>query len=208
MSSIEKFENYLKKIKLTHKIFIYILPSFLAAAIIYLNIMPSLEEELDIQMQTADQLKRDIKRKSPLVLKKKIKKSEQELLSLKTKVEENKDDLNYLYAKLTNLEISEFDETKWTLTLDKILKKSLSLNIKIDHIKNNDSKEKKSNKSILPKKYVEISGSGKYEDTLKYLSFIENTQFLIDIKNIRFEKVTDANKINFTINFTIYGIRL
>ncbi len=208
MSTIEKFENYLKKIKPAQKIFIYFLPSLLAAAIIYLNILPSIEEELDIKEQRFEQLKKDIKRKSPSILKKKIKKSQEQLLSLKSEVEEKKDDLNYLYAKLTNLEISEFDETRWTLTLDKILKKSLSLNIKIDHIKNSDSKEKKSDESILPKKYVEISGSGKYENALKYLSFIENTQFLIDIKNIRFEKVIDEDKINFTINFTIYGIKL
>ena len=208
MSKMEKFENYLKKIKSSQKIFIYALPSLLTAAIIYLNILPSQEEEFDLSTQKADQLKRDIKRKSPSILRKKIKKSEKKLLALKTQIEDNKDDLNYLYAKLTNLEISEFDETKWTLALDKILKKSLSLNIKIDHIKNSDSKKEETDNAILPEKYVEIAGSGNYENALKYLSFIENTRFLIDIKNIRFEKKSGEDKIDIKVNFTIYGIKL
>jgi Tfp pilus assembly protein PilO len=208
MNTIEKFENYLGKIKPAQRYFIYLLPALLTAAIIYLDILPYQEEELDTLTQQNEQLLRDIKRKSPARLRKKIKKGEKELISLKSEVEERKDDLNYLYAKLTNLEISEFNDAKWAITLDKILKESLKRHIEIAHIKNNDSEVKNPNSSILAKKYVEIEGKGNFKDILKYISFIENTQFLIDIKNIRMEKIPDENDISFTVNFTIYGVNL
>jgi Tfp pilus assembly protein PilO len=208
MTTIEKFENYLNKIKPAQRMFIYLLPAFLAGAIIYLDILPMQEEELDTLTQRNEQLKHDIKRKSPLVLRRKIKKAEKKLLTLKTDVEEKRDDLNFLYAKLTNLEISEFNEKKWAVTLDKILKESLRHHITLKYIKNNNSEVKNPNDTVLPKKYVEITGEGNFKETLKYLSFIENTQFLIDIKNLRMEKIPENNKINFTINFTIYGVNL
>ena len=208
MRTFEKFENYLTKIKPAQRYGIYLLPALLTAAIVYLDILPVQEEELDQLTQRQDQLQRDIKRKSPTVLRRKIKKSEAKLLALKTETEEKRDDLNFLYAKLTNLEISEFNEAKWAITLDKILKESLKRNITIAHIKNNDSEVKNPNDAVLPKKYVEIKGSGNFKETLKYLSFIENRQFLIDIKNIRMEKAKEESDIDFTINFTIYGVNL
>jgi Tfp pilus assembly protein PilO len=208
MTTLEKFENYLGKIKPAQRYFIYLLPALLTAAVIYLDILPYQEEELDTLTQQKEQLQRDIKRKSPARLRKKIKKGEKELLSLKSDVEEKRDDFNYLYAKLTNLEISEFNDAKWAITLDKILKESLKRHIEIAHIKNNDSEVKNPNSKILAKKYVEIEGKGDFKDILNYISFIENTQFLIDIKNIRMEKIPDESDIGFTINFTIYGVNL
>jgi len=208
MKMMEKFDQYLSKLPPFQRIVIFLLPALISAALIYLDILPMQEEELDQLIQQNQQLHRDIKRKSPARLRSKIKQSEKKLLALKTKVEADRDDLNFLYAKLSNLEISEFNEEKWALTLDKILKKSLKLDLTLEHIKNSDSETKNPAKNILPKKYVEITGKGSYENAIKYLGFIENRQFLIDIKNIRFEKDDASNSVSFNINFTIYGVNL
>lgn len=208
MTTFEKMENYFTKIKPTQRYFIYLLPALLAAAIVYLDILPMQEEELDTLSQKNEQLQRDIERKSPAVLQRKIRKSQKKLLALKTEVEEQEDDLHYLYAKLTNLEISEFNEAKWALTLDRILKESLKHHIAIEHIKNSDSEVKNPNREVLPKKYVEITGQGDFKAVLKYLAFIENTQFLIDMKNIKMEKLPEKSEIKFAFNFTIYGVNL
>ena len=205
---MEKFDQYLSKLPPFQRIVIFLLPALISAALIYLDILPMQEEELDQLIQQNQQLHRDIKRKSPARLRSKIKQSEKKLLALKTKVEADRDDLNFLYAKLSNLEISEFNEEKWALTLDKILKKSLKLDLTLEHIKNSDSEIKNPAKNILPKKYVEITGKGSYENAIRYLGFIENRQFLIDIKNIRFEKDDASNSVSFNINFTIYGVNL
>lgn len=208
MTTFEKMENYFTRIKPTQRYFIYLLPALLAAAIVYLDILPMQEEELDTLSQQNEQLQRDIERKSPAVLQRKIRKSQKKLLALKTEVEEQEDDLHYLYAKLTNLEISEFNEAKWALTLDRILKESLKHHIAIEHIKNSDSEVKNPNREVLPKKYVEITGQGDFKAVLKYLAFIENTQFLIDMKNIKMEKLPEKSEIKFAFNFTIYGVNL
>ena len=208
MNVFSKFDTYLRKVKPAQRYLIYLLPALLTAAIIYLDILPVQEEELDTLQQRNAQLKRDIKRKSPRVLRRKIEKAQKRVLALKSEVEEKRDDLNFLYAKLSNLEISEFNEAKWAVTLDKILKESLRHHIVIRHIKNSDSEERRTDESVLPRKYVEISGRGTFKETLKYLSFIENRDFLIDIKNLKMAKDAESDAIDFTINFTIYGVNL
>ncbi len=208
---LTEFESYLQKVKISQKIFIYLMPLMLVGAVVFMFVTPTQDEELEVITSQQDQLHRDIKRKQPRTIKRKIQKSQKELLALKDEVETNKDSLNYLYAKLSNLEISDFDEKKWALTLDDILKKSLTLDISIDYIKNTDSKKDVQKSEIIPKKYVEIRGKGSYNSTLEYLNFIENTQFIVDIKDIKMEKMqeeTDTKDIQFSINFTIYGVNI
>ncbi len=203
------FENYLQKVKLSQKIFIYMMPIMIAGAVIFMFVTPDLDENLEIASSQQEQLHRDIKRKMPRTVKRKIKKDKLQLQELTAAVEENKDTFNYLYARLTNLEISDFDEKKWTMTLDGILKKSLSLHIALDYIKNSDAKKDFKSTQIIPKKYIEITGQGKYADTLAYLNFIENTQFIVDIKNIKMQKLRESDDmIQFSINFTIYGVNI
>jgi hypothetical protein len=208
MSLFEKFENYLKKVQLTQKIMIFLMPAILVGGIVFMYLTPMQVEELDSLESESNKLQANIKRKQPRVVKKKIKKSEATLLSLKESAEEDRDSLNFLYAKLSNMEMLEFNEQQWTVTLDEILKKSLKLDIKIKHIKNNDSELKDGSDKIIPKKYVEIIGSGNFGNTLKYLHFIENRQFLVDVKNIKMQKQIDSENIDFHFNFTIYGANI
>ena len=206
---LKEFENYLQKLKLSQKIFIYMMPIILVFSGIFMFITPPQDEALEVVTSQQEQLYRDIKRKQPRTIKRKIKEATKELLAIKEDVEHNKDSLNYLYAKLSNLEISDFDEKKWALTLDDILKKSLALDITIDYIKNSDSKADMRDSEIVPKKYIEIMGTGSYNSTLEYLHFIENIQFIVDIKNIQMQKLEEEKeKIEFSINFTIYGVNI
>ncbi len=209
-SMLSEFESYLQKVKISQKIFIYLMPIMIVGAVIFMFITPWQDEELEILSSQQDQLHRDINRKQPRSIKRKIKKAQEQLLVLKEDVEKNRDSLNYLYAKLSNLEISDFDEKRWALTLDDILKKSLTLHISIDYIKNSDSKSDIHQSEIVPKKYIEISGKGSYNSTLEYLHFIENTQFIVDVKNIQMEKIDEegSGMIQFSINFTIYGVNI
>ena len=205
-----EFESYLQKVKLSQKIFIYLMPIMIGAAVIFMFVTPVQDENLEIITSQQNQLHRDIERKQPRTIKRKIQKAQKSLLTLKEDVEKNRDSLNYLYAKLSNLEISSFDEKRWARTLDDILKKSLTLDISIDYIKNSDSKTDMHPSEIVPKKHIEISGKGSYRSTLAYLRFIENTQFIVDVKNIHMEKLDkeNAGMIQFSINFTIYGVNI
>jgi len=205
---IKNFETYLKKAQLSHKIMIYLMPIILIGGLVFTYVLPMLEEEVDMLESEQAKLSSNIKRKQPKTVKKKLKKAKSKLLALKEQSDLDKDSLNFLYAKLTNLEVLEFDEKQWTLTLDDILKKSLKLNLAIKQIKNSDSQTEKKAQTIVPKKYVEIIGSGKYSDALKYLNFIESRQFLVDVKNIKIEKQTESKNIDFQFDFTIYGVNI
>jgi hypothetical protein len=171
-------------------------------------ITPSQDEKLEELTLSKDQLNTDIKRKMPRTVKRDIKKGKTKLLSLKDEVQKGNDALYYLYAKLDNLEVSEFDDHTWTKTLNNILDKSLSLNIKLDYIKNSDSNQSKSNSGVIPKKYIDIQGRGKYSDALEYLNFIENRDYIVNVKDIKMKSLPDSSDIEFNINFTIYGVTL
>jgi len=208
MAVFEQFEEYLKRVQLTQKILIYLMPIMVVGGIVFMYLAPIQEEELEMLESESTKLQANIKRKSPRILRKKIKNSRAKLLALKEEKEKNRDSLNFLYAKLTNMEVLEFNEQQWTATLDAILKKSLDLNIKIKHIKNSDSEQNSESEKIVPKKYVEIIGSAKYSNVLKYLHFIENRQFLVDVKNIKMQKQEESKDIDFHFNFTIYGVNI
>ncbi len=205
---MKQFEEYLKKLKFSHKVLIYLMPMIVAFGVSFVYLLPLQEDEIINLEDQNSKLQANIKRKSPKTVKRQILQIKNEVLTLKEKNEQDFDSLNFLYAKLTNLEISEFSEKEWTLTLDEILKKSLNLNIDIKHIKNSNSKNLDKTKSIVPKKYVEIIGNAKFSDTMKYLNFIENQQFLVDIKNIKMQKSENSENIDFHINFTIYGVNI
>ncbi len=207
---IKDFESYLKKVKLSQKVIIYMIPWLLVVGAVSMFITPAQDEKLDELSYKQENLKKSIKKMMPKTLKKKIQSGKKELLNLKDKVAKKSDDLNYLFAKFDNLELSEFNEKRWTDTLDNILNKSLVLNLEIDHIKNSDAKTKKPNQSIIPKKYIEIKGKGSYSDIIKYLDFIENRDFIVDVKEIKIAKPSDneKRKVEFAINFTIYGVEI
>ena len=209
--SIYRFEEYLKKTRLSQKIFIYLMPVLVVGAGLYMFVLPSQDEELQTLQAQKEQLQRDIKRSRPRSYKQRIAKTKKELFALKEKVEEKKSSLQYLFAKISNLEIANFDNKKWTKTLNDILEKSYAFDIKIDHIKNSDPEDSKEdpNDDIVAKKYIEIVGKGSYNNTLKYLNFIENRDFIVDVKDIQMQKTTSADgEIEFTINFTIYGVNI
>ena len=144
MALLEKFEKYLKKVQLTQKIMIFLMPITLIGAVVFMLVTPLQEEEVEMLESESAKLHANIKIQKPRNVKKNIQKSQEKLLTLKEDAEENRDALNFLYAKLTNMEVLEFNEQQWTVTLDEILKKSLNLNIKIKQIKNSNSKEKES----------------------------------------------------------------
>lgn len=208
MPLFTKFEDFLKKAEKPQKILIYLMPAMIVGGLIFMIISPMQVEELEMLESENAKLQSNIKRKAPRTVKRNIQLENKKLLALKEKMEEDRDSLHYLYAKLTNMEVLEFNEHQWTATLDEILKKSLTLDITIKHIKNSDSEQKNIVENIIPKKYVEIIGSGKYSDTLKYLHFIENQQFLVDIKNIKMNRHEESQDIDFHINFTIYGVNI
>lgn len=209
MALFETFENYLKKSPLKQKALIYSMPLMVAACVAFMVVLPMQQEELDTLENQKQLLQTNIKRKSPRVLTKKLESEKAKLLTLKDEVFEKRDSLHYLKAKLTNLEILGFDEQQWTVTLDDILKESLTLDLKIKHIKNSNSEQKNFTSHIVPNKYVEIIGRGAYANIIKYINFIEERDFLVDVTNINIQKEDslDAN-IHFHINFVIYGVTI
>ena len=206
---LSKIEQVLKDLNKKQKIFVYATPFFIALAILFFVILPIQDDQIQELQTKQTQIQTNINKRSLSKIKKKIKQTQQEILELKEIVQENRDSLNYFYARLNNLDIATLDEKKWMSILDSILNKSLALNISIDSIQNSDSKTKTLKSKLVPKKYVEIVGKGSYANILKYINFIENNQYLKEIKNIKIDKVASQNKeVEFKLNFTIYGIDL
>ncbi len=214
---LERFETFLQLAPRNQRLMIFAMPFMLVGALVWYLILPMQEERIDTLSQEITQLQHNIKRASPARLRSKIARTKKELLALRSRYERDRDDLNYLYARLSNLEIGEFDAKKWTITLDAILKESLKLGITLENIKNSDAGTKKKGAhkkvhkmdNIIAKKYVEISGSGTYDKAVRYLAFIEDSGFLIDVKNIRMDRSDkEIGRVDFTIDFTIYGVQL
>ncbi len=206
---LKSLDEFLQELDIKKKIFIYATPFIVGLLILVFFILPIQNNEIEELKIEKEKLQNRLKKDRVSKIKAKIQSTQKQIFQLKESIEEDKDSLNYFYARLSNLDIIKFDEEKWLLVLNDILKKSALLNISIDVIKNSDPKIKDLTNQIVAKKYVEIVGSGDYKSILKYIDFIENSRYLAEIKNIKVYKSSSLDKkVEFKINFTIYGVNI
>ncbi len=206
---LKSLDEFLQELDIKKKIFIYATPFIVGLLILVFFILPIQNSEIEELKIEKEKLQNRLKKDRVSKIKAKIQSTQKQIFQLKESIEEDKDSLNYFYARLSNLDIIKFDEEKWLLVLNDILKKSALLNISIDVIKNSDPKIKDLTNQIVAKKYVEIVGSGDYKSILKYIDFIENSRYLAEIKNIKVYKSSSLDKkVEFKINFTIYGVNI
>jgi len=202
----EHFENFLINAPLSQKVLIYI-GSLLFIAMIFLKmVIPTFEEKEESLKADIENIKTQIQMEDPKTLSKKVRVLKRKLLSKRSENEKIKADTLLLKSKLTDLPF-RFNDKKSAMILDKILKKSLDLDIELNVVKSASKKETKEEKYIKLQKKIEISGKGKFVNIVYFLHYIEEIEILSDIKNIELTKEQEG-KVRFKFDWLIYGVDL
>ncbi len=202
MNSIEK---YLTNTPKRQKYLVYLIILGLMIYIFVQILTPMLNTK-ETLVSSIENLQVKLSRNSLSRLKKQVITKNRELLTLKSKQEKQKEEIDYLISGLYKLKYAFYDNKEWAQSIKNILKNSLSRNLKIDYLKSIDVKDEKSNNILKKKRSLEISGSGNYIDIAAFISYIDNLNTLLQFTKT---DITLKDKtLNFNLYIDMYGIGL
>ncbi len=202
---MNKIEKYLNDAQTKQKYLIYFM---IFGLIIYLfvQIMMPIKENIDILESQIGELQTKLVNNSLSRLKRLKDLKSKELLTLKSKHEKQKEEINSLISGLYKLKYAFYNDKEWAKSLDNILKYSVKRNLKIDYIKSINAKNSKSHELLKKKRSLEISGSGNYIDIVAFISYIDNLNALLKFKKTQIK--LENNSLNFKLFVDMYGIGL
>ncbi len=202
---MNKIEKYLNGAEKKQKYLIYLM-IFGLIFYIFIQIIMPIKENIDIMDSQISQLQTKLINNSLKKLRRRKELKSKEALALKSKQEEQKEEINHLISGLYKLKYAFYDDKEWAKSLDDILKYSVKRDLKIDYIKSINVKNTKSHELLKKKRSLEISGSGNYTDIVAFISYIDNLNTLLKFKNTQIK--LDGENLKFKLFVDMYGIGL
>ncbi len=168
----------------------------------------SLQEENSSKVDTALQLEKKLADNRVEIFEKKIIKDKKQILLLTKEYEAQNYKATALRTKLERMDYLSADAQGLADILERILKKSVSLNINIDKIILDDVRQKYT-QQIEKRGSISIEGTASFNSVLQLLRFVESQEALIKVQNVHFDlDKKDANLPDFVIQINGYGISL
>ena len=168
----------------------------------------SLQEENSVKEQSLAKLEKKLAENRVSLLEKKIAKDNQQILLLAKEYETQNFKATALRTKLERMDYLSSDARGLADILERILKKSVSLNINVDKI-TLDNVRQQFTQQIEKRGSINIEGTASFNSVLKLLRFVESQEALIKIENVHFGlDKKDANFPDFVIKISGYGISL
>ena len=168
----------------------------------------SLQEENSVKEEAVVKLEKKLAENRVSLLEKKIIKDNQQILLLAKEYETQNFKATALRTKLERMDYLSSDARGLADILERILKKSVSLNINVDKI-TLDNVRQQFTQQIEKRGSINIEGTASFNSVLKLLRFVESQEALIKIENVHFDlDKKDANFPDFVIKISGYGISL
>ncbi len=202
---MNNIETYLSNIDKRQKYLIYFMIFGLILYLFVQIIMPMREDQIILKSRISE-LEVKLLNNSLSKLKKIRDTKSKELLSLKSKQQKQKEDIDYLISGLYKLKYAFYDDKEWAKSMDDILKYSVKRNLKIEYIKSKDVKPEKNSNILKKKKSLEISGSGNYIDIVAFISYVDNLNALLQFKKTEIK--AEGSELKFKLYIDMYGIGL
>lgn len=202
---MKKFENYLLHVTRTQKWMIY--ASVLLVVVFFINTFTTpMVEELEAQQSQIENLQNSIASNSANRLKKEIAQKGKVLLEINEAIEQDKERVTFFMSSLYKLKYAFFDEREFANSLDTMLKKSLSSQLSIEHIKTIALPKETHERLLKHKKRLEITGFGEYKAIVAFIAHIEQQEMLLNFDSIKIE--ANEKNVTFKLLLDIYGIGL
>ena len=205
---IDNIDLQLEVMSEQHRKMLYISVFIGMIVLVYYVFGLSLQEENNSKEETVMKLEKKLAENRVPLLEKKIKKDNQQILFLAKEYETQNFKSTALRTKLERMDYLSSDARGLADILERILKKSVSLNINIDKITLDDIRQKYT-QQIEKRGAINIEGTAPFSSVLKLLRFVESQEALIKIENVHFDlDKKDASRPDFVIKISGYGISL
>ena len=166
-----------------------------------------LQEEFSQKEQTLIALEKKLAENKISLYKNKISKNQKNILVLAEEYELQNYKETDLMVKLERMDYLSSDAKGLADILDRLLKRSVTLGVKIQKISVED-KEEEYKAEIKTKGSIVIEGTSSFRSVLKLLRFIESQEALIEVKNVHFDLDETSTEPTFVITITGYGINV
>ncbi|MBN2815675.1 MAG: type 4a pilus biogenesis protein PilO [Campylobacterales bacterium] len=123
-----------------------------------------------------------------------------EILQLNTQIAEKKDTNAYIKTKIEAISSLIYDERTWGEYLDSISQNAQKYNMKIDTFSNKYASTENAFGHVLD---ITISSSGSYQNTLRFINSLEQSDLVVDIHNMN---ITADKKLLSDLNISVWGI--
>jgi Tfp pilus assembly protein PilO len=163
----------------------------------------------DLQMQAdgmetkAEQLQQKVLRNDLRLYAAKIKKVQRTRLALAEKLQRKEAAKRYLQSRFESIGFIWFNQRGFAQLLDRILKKSVELGVRIDLVEVKDA-GRPLTPLIETKKRLDIEGGGRFADIVKLATYIESLEAMLKIDDLGFE-LDKGGKSLFHMTVLTYG---
>ena len=203
---LAQLESQLEDLGAAKRYVMYLLLLFLG---VYFSWMLS-GEDLALEIEAAQEKKASLEQKlsqnSIPSLKKAIERKEFQNLTLEDELLNLHFAEQFLQTKLQSQDFIFFDQEGYADILDRILRHSVVLNLRIDIIQSMQGEEDYS-EQIREMRKVTIKGEGEFREILKLLQYIESLNTLLYLQNLKVE-VNSENATAFSFELSNYGVAL
>ncbi|WP_300364882.1 hypothetical protein [Hydrogenimonas sp.] len=171
----------------------------------YLWIDP-LNEEIEASSIRCDQIQQQIARVNLRRISTKLEQVKRERLKLQEDLREAEAAKRYLQSRARQLDFIWFEQKSFLDMLDRVLKRSVDLGLRIDLIESVEI-----NGEVMPliekKKAVHIEGEGRFADIVKLIQFIESFNALLKVEHMKIW-LAETGETLFRIDLLSYGAKL
>jgi len=203
---LKKINEYLEKLPKNQLIMLYFVIIIAGISILY-NIVPGMISNNNQLKNEISILQKNIQISSISILRKTLKNDRKILLQKKDNFSKLKEQTTFIMSQMYSLKFAFFNEREWISSLQKILQKSISYNIEIKDVKNNDVNKLIRKLSLIEnKKDIEIEAVGKFANLVKYIHYIESLPVLLKFNTIEFDN--QKGKVRALLKFNTFGIKI
>lgn len=201
-SKLEFIEEQLESYVLLHKLLFLAVILILIGYFSYIFIFEPYMQELEEKKLQLQELNAKIKKSKKLFYLKQIKKFKNDILLLRTDIENLKKKKIAILEEMHKNNAMYVTNENFAKLLDKILFESKKYNLALNQILIYD-KEVPYLGKIFEKKELNISGQGEFLEIVKFLRSIESSEILLKIDNLLIE--TNGSIPTFSFLLKLYG---
>lgn len=125
---------------------------------------------------------------------------DQKIKNIKIELIDKKDQNDYIKSKIETISSLIYDERRWGKYINTISKDARKYNVKILEFSN---KYVTSSDSFGHMLNLEISLTGNYRNTLKFINALEQSDLVVDINTI---EIKAQNRLNTDLKISVWGI--
>ncbi|WP_457595933.1 type II secretion system protein GspM [Hydrogenimonas sp.] len=164
-----------------------------------------MERELEARQATVSRLKSQVARTDPRRYAARIRKAERERLAIEEALERVEAAHRYLQSRMRALGFAWFDQKSFLVMLERFLKRSVELGVRIDRIET-EATEGSVTPLIEKKCRVAIEGAGRFPDIVRLVDYLESFEALQKVTAFRVW-LDEEGHTRFAATLLVYGAK-